>query len=86
MPINGRTTKVRTFISYDHEFQCLLKTTVSVLDWISIYWFSRAGPAASVRLYYESTKAGGFFEGPAWVSIPTGVSWFPKELCPVPKT
>ncbi|KAJ7282424.1 hypothetical protein C8J57DRAFT_1554332, partial [Mycena rebaudengoi] len=21
--------------------------------WISIYWFSRAGPAASLRIYYE---------------------------------
>ncbi|KAH9974906.1 alpha/beta-hydrolase [Lactifluus volemus] len=24
-----------------------------VLTWVSIYWFSRAGPAASVQIYYE---------------------------------
>ncbi|KAF8654611.1 hypothetical protein AX16_003523 [Volvariella volvacea WC 439] len=30
-----------------------------VLDWVSIYWFSRAGPAASVRIYYEVLQGDG---------------------------
>ncbi|CCM06913.1 uncharacterized protein FIBRA_09225 [Fibroporia radiculosa] len=58
-----------------------------VLTWISIYWFSRAGPAASVRIYYEVTKGGkeGFGSGAVWNSVPMGVSFFPKELAIVPK-
>ncbi|EIM85901.1 alpha/beta-hydrolase [Stereum hirsutum FP-91666 SS1] len=57
-----------------------------VLDWISIYWFSRAGPAASLRIYYEMVKTG-FLEGlPPWVSVPTGVAYFPKEIASAPKT
>ena len=30
-------------------------TDDEVCTWLSIYWFSAAGPAASVRIYYEST-------------------------------
>jgi hypothetical protein len=30
-------------------------TDDEVLQWVSIYLFSRAGPAASLRIYYEST-------------------------------
>ncbi|CAD0088709.1 unnamed protein product, partial [Aureobasidium mustum] len=30
-------------------------TDDEILTWISIYWFSRAGPAATVRIYYEAT-------------------------------
>lgn len=30
-------------------------TEEEVLTWVSIYWFSKAGPAASVRIYYEAT-------------------------------
>ncbi|KAH9018198.1 alpha/beta-hydrolase [Lactarius deliciosus] len=33
-------------------------TDDEVLTWISIYWFSRAGPAASVRIYYEARALG----------------------------
>ncbi|KAK1220538.1 hypothetical protein PQX77_016678 [Marasmius sp. AFHP31] len=59
-----------------------------VLTWISIYWFSRAGPAASIRNYYESTVKG----GRQWLlktystSIPIGHSYFPKELYVVPRS
>jgi hypothetical protein len=31
-------------------------TDEEICTWVSIYWFSRAGPAASVRIYYESLK------------------------------
>lgn len=62
-----------------------LKFTVLVLTWISIYWFSRAGPAASLRIYYEHTKSGGDFVGPRNVNVPIGYSYFPKELVLFPR-
>ncbi|KZT12142.1 alpha/beta-hydrolase [Laetiporus sulphureus 93-53] len=56
-----------------------------VLTWVSVYWFSRAGPAASVRIYYEVTQANERAQIP-WSSIPCGLSFFPRELLSVPKT
>ncbi|KAF5315439.1 hypothetical protein D9619_007362 [Psilocybe cf. subviscida] len=61
-----------------------------VLTWISIYWFSRAGPAASVRIYYEATQTAlgselGPFSQDYATSIPQGNSYFPKELVVLPK-
>ena len=59
-----------------------------VLTWVSIYWFSRAGPAASVRIYKEmtSTFAHSAVKNVQWTSIPLGFSKFPKELTRVPAT
>ncbi|KAJ7600260.1 Alpha/Beta hydrolase protein [Mycena floridula] len=52
-----------------------------VLTWISIYYFSRAGPAASVRIYYEITQHGERnFKWTSKTTIPVGASIFPKEL------
>lgn len=63
----------------------LLTFPPSVLTWISIYWFSRSGPAASVRIYYEFKKSGSIsFTKPAPVNIPTGHSFFPKEVIVLP--
>jgi hypothetical protein len=58
-----------------------------VLTWISIFWFSRAGPAASLRIYFEAgdrqiTTA---FYSPEHPTIPLGLSHFPKDLLGVPK-
>jgi len=57
-----------------------------ILTWISIYWFSRAGPTASLRIYFE------FFGGQSTLptlspsrKIPLGASFFPKELFVLPK-
>jgi hypothetical protein len=56
-------------------------TDDEVLTWVSIYWFSRAGPAASVRIYYEVTQAGERTPPPSQrPTIPMGISLFPKEL------
>ncbi|KAF8555650.1 alpha/beta-hydrolase [Imleria badia] len=57
-----------------------------ILTWISVYWFSRAGPAASLRIYFEIFKG----QSTGWIppqhpKIPMGVSLFPKELMVVPK-
>ena len=57
---------------------------VLVLTWVSIYWFSRAGPAASVRIYYELALAGQLFSYPK-MTVPVGMSFFPKELIRFPK-
>ncbi|EJF55272.1 alpha/beta-hydrolase [Dichomitus squalens LYAD-421 SS1] len=59
-----------------------------VLEWVSIYWFSRAGPAASVRIYYEMSDGGtkNITDDPGWVSVPVGVSYFPAEIVHVPKS
>ncbi|PPR05383.1 hypothetical protein CVT24_007997 [Panaeolus cyanescens] len=53
-----------------------------VLTWVSIYWFSKAGPAASVRIYYEYMNMPNQTPAP---TIPKGISIFPKELILVPK-
>ena len=50
-----------------------------VLTWVSIYLFSRAGPAASVRIYYEAFKDGLRIEAIP-TTIPVGYSYFPKEI------
>ncbi|CAA7271338.1 unnamed protein product [Cyclocybe aegerita] len=54
-----------------------------VLTWVSIYWFSTAGPAASLRIYYEKTH--GEDDSAQIPTIPQGVSYFPKELVVHPR-
>lgn len=69
-------------------------TDDEILTWIGIYWFSAAGPASSVRIYYEAVHV-----SPKATVIPTrvraeqwvpdvklGLAWFPKELSVPPKT
>ncbi|KZT09096.1 alpha/beta-hydrolase [Laetiporus sulphureus 93-53] len=57
-----------------------------VLTWISVYWFSRAGPAASVRIYYEVMAVDKLpFVRSLASSVPLGLSFFPKEVLVVPK-
>ncbi|KIY66694.1 alpha/beta-hydrolase [Cylindrobasidium torrendii FP15055 ss-10] len=52
-----------------------------VLTWVSIYLFSRAGPAASLRIYYEVTHNNDAQKVYGQrLSVPTGISTFPKEL------
>lgn len=54
---------------------------MTVLTWISMYYFSRAGPAASLRIYYELGHLGEElrpgYDNP---TIPHGVSYFPQEI------
>ncbi|KAJ8073604.1 hypothetical protein PM082_011882 [Marasmius tenuissimus] len=59
-----------------------------VLTWISIYWFSRAGPTASVRIYYEVFGGRGVFAFPPFPpsKIPVGYSVFVREPATVPKS
>lgn len=65
-----------------------------VLTWVSVYWFSRAGPGATSRLYYEAKPwncdsaqgdvpaalaMGPFIAGPK-----LGLAHFPAEIAPMP--
>ena len=63
-------------------------TDDEILIWISVYQFSKAGPAANVRIYYENMHAG----GELWMkerdyvpSVPLGLSCFPKDLVVPPQ-
>ncbi|KIK60538.1 hypothetical protein GYMLUDRAFT_43851 [Collybiopsis luxurians FD-317 M1] len=61
-------------------------TDDEVLTWVSIYYFSRAGPAASLRIYYEVVHSNNVMHVITHKSkIPLGVSHFPNELGIVPR-
>jgi len=58
-----------------------------VLDWVTLYWFSRAGPAASLRIYYERRKESPMLQkNVKYNATPHGVSYFPKEIYSTPKS
>lgn len=67
-------------------------TDDEILTWISIYWFSTAGPEASVRIYYETHHAesvGGVMYEQLREYIPHvkfGVAHLPREINLVPQT
>ena len=68
-------------------------TDDEILDWVSVYWFSTAGPAASVRIYYEATHPSPpdtpytFLRTQQYIPhVPLGVAHFPKEISVVPRT
>jgi hypothetical protein len=67
------------------ELSDMIVIRYAVLTMVSVYWFSRAGPAASLRIYYEHLKTGGDFSGPKNVKIPIGYSYFSKELVMFPR-
>lgn len=62
-------------------------TEDEVLTWVSIYWFSRAGPGASVRTYFEAENPSREWNGTpddknfwGWV----GFTWSANLIHPVP--
>jgi hypothetical protein len=72
-----------------------LWTEEEVCTWLSIYWFSTAGPAASIRIYYESVHS--WYSGKldkvtrARVNeyiprVKIGMSHFPMDIRVYPKT
>jgi len=69
-------------------------TDDEVLTWVSLYYFSRAGAAASQRIYYENTHRTprerfplkeGFLEIQRYVDVPLGYSRFPRDIILLPK-
>lgn len=66
-------------------------TDDEILTWVSIYWFSTAGPAASLRIYYEALHAQDQRVSrdsmSTWIpNVKLGLAYFPKELGVVPKS
>lgn len=64
-------------------------TDDEVLEWVSVYQFSTAGPAASVRIYYENTHTNAEFTRKINGYVPDvklGLSYFPKDLVVPPRT
>lgn len=55
-----------------------------------MYWHARAGPAAALRIYRETTLAGDWDPAaqrvPRGVAVKLGVSRFPMDLVVVPGT
>jgi hypothetical protein len=58
-----------------------------ILTWISIYYFSAAGPAATNNIYYaiEHRNPPAFVAAQKYSDVPLGVSRFPKDLILLPK-
>ncbi|KAK6386221.1 hypothetical protein LTS17_001796 [Exophiala oligosperma] len=70
-------------------------TEDEVCTWVSIYWFSTAGPAANMRIYYEATHAWGDSSskvtrqglvGYIGGGVKLGLSHSPKELRVLPSS
>lgn len=67
-------------------------TDDEILTWVSIYWFSTAGPEASVRIYHEATHpepqskiSTESLRG--WIPrVKIGIAHFPREISIVPRT
>ena len=62
-------------------------TDDEVLTWISIYQFSRAGPAATQRIYYEEAhrNPSTFDFVSKYIDVPLGISHAPRELAVLPR-
>ncbi|KAM3533226.1 hypothetical protein MY4038_003451 [Beauveria bassiana] len=61
-------------------------TDDEVLTWVSIYQFSKAGPAASAQIYYEArhAKSADAKKSMGYVAVPLGISSFPRDISPIP--
>ena len=84
--IRGPTTKVQhlSYLKQVAKKNPITEPRILVLTWVSIYWFSRAGPAASVRIYYELALTGEVISFPK-TTVPVGLSYFPKDIVQFPK-
>ena len=64
-------------------------TEDEILTWVSIYWFSTAGVAANLRIYYEALRDTQYGRNRTekWIPyVKLGLAFFPKELTVVPKS
>jgi len=64
-------------------------TDDEICTWVSIYWFSTPGPAASSRPFYENerrTPKGAFAAAQAYAAdVPLGVARFTKDIVLLPR-
>lgn len=67
-------------------------TDDEIFTWISIYAFSRAGPGAAHRIYYEMNhttpgpRAVTGLTAESYIPVKMGLAFNPKEIAVVPKT
>ena len=67
-------------------------TEDEILTWVSIYWFSRAGPEASARIYYETfhtepTTGVSYAKLMSYIpKVKLGLVHLPREISVVPDT
>ncbi|KAM0801829.1 Alpha/Beta hydrolase protein [Usnea florida] len=61
-----------------------------ILTWVSIYYFSTAGPAASTRIYYEVHHQSGVHDRNKLATyipdVKLGLAWFPRDLSVPPRS
>lgn len=61
-----------------------------ILTWVCMYQFSRAGPAANVRIYYEAMHPSNGISrvriGEYIPHVPLGIARFPREISMSPRT
>ena len=60
-------------------------TRDQLLTNVMLYWVTQTA-ASAARLYWESRHAGMWNEKPAFVTVPTGVARYPKEVVRFPRT
>lgn len=62
-------------------------TDDEILTWVSIYYFSKAGPAATSYIYYDNEHRDPpvFAAAQAYSDVPLGISRFPQDLILLPK-
>ncbi|KAH8660881.1 Alpha/Beta hydrolase protein [Tricladium varicosporioides] len=58
-----------------------------ILTWVSIYYFSTAGPSASSYLYYENEhrNPSAFAAMQVYINVPLGIASFEKDVIVLPK-
>ncbi|KAL2061181.1 hypothetical protein VTL71DRAFT_7454 [Oculimacula yallundae] len=63
-------------------------TPEEVLTWISVYYFSTAGPGASIYTYYEVAHDAKYNQESVteYVDVPLAFADFPKEIANVPRS
>ncbi|OOQ82179.1 epoxide hydrolase [Penicillium brasilianum] len=54
-------------------------TDEEILTWVSIYYFSRAGPAASIRIYYEASAKKPEHSGSTGIQVDQVKNWITLE-------
>jgi len=62
-------------------------TDDEILTWVSVYYFSRAGPAASSNVYYEMEhrEPTAFLAAQGYVDVPLGIARFAGDSVLLPK-
>jgi pimeloyl-ACP methyl ester carboxylesterase len=64
-------------------------TDDEILTWVSIYYFSVAGPSAASFIYFESRASNEDTDNmeklQSYIDLPIGLAYFPKEIANMPR-